>query len=256
MTEALSARQAAQQLAALQHQLVLLQQAMGRQQRGAVVVLEGPDAAGKGGIIRRLGWCLDPRWLHVWPTSAPNDAERSQHWLQRFWQRLPQQGHWAVFDRSWYGRVLVERVEQLISEETWQRAYDQINAFEQMLQQEGFVLVKIWLDISADTQLRRFTERYLDPAKQWKLTAEDIRNRARWDDYIVARDEMFRRTSTPQAPWHTIDANDKHQARVAVFQLLQRAFSVDLPITPAQLPDAVAAFFAQSPQHQHPADET
>lgn len=228
----------------LQHQLVLLQQAMGRQQRGAVIVLEGPDAAGKGGIIRRLGWCLDPRWLHVWPTNAPNDAERSQHWLQRFWQRLPQQGHWAVFDRSWYGRVLVERVEQLVDDSGWLRAYDQINAFEQMLQQEGFVLVKIWLDISADTQLRRFTERYLDPAKQWKLTAEDIRNRARWDDYSVARDEMFRRTSTPQAPWHCIDANDKHQARLAVFQLLLQEFSRDLQVLPAALPQAVEDFFA------------
>lgn len=231
-----------QQLEELQHQLVLLQQAMGRQQRGAIIVLEGPDAAGKGGIIRRLGWCLDPRWLHVWPTSAPNDAERNQHWLQRFWQRLPQQGHWAVFDRSWYGRVLVERVENLIDEAGWQRAYAQINAFEHSLQQEGFVLVKIWLDISADTQLQRFTERYLDPAKQWKLTAEDIRNRARWDDYQRAKDEMFARTN--QAPWHQIDANDKHQARVDVFQLLQRELSKGLAVTPAQVPPAVSAFFA------------
>lgn len=149
-----------------------------------------------------------------------------------------------MFDRSWYGRVLVERVEQLADDNGWQRAYDQINAFEQMLQQEGFVLVKIWLDISADTQLHRFTERYLDPAKQWKLTAEDIRNRARWDDYIVARDEMFSRTSTPEAPWHCIDANDKHQARLAVFRLLLQEFSRDLQVLPAALPQAVEDFFA------------
>lgn len=241
-------RDADAQLALLQHQLVLLQQAMGRQQRGAVIVLEGPDAAGKGGIIRRLGWCLDPRWLHVWPTNAPNEPECSQHWLQRFWQRLPQHGHWAVFDRSWYGRVLVERVEQLVDEPVWQRAYGQINSFEQTLQQEGFVLVKIWLEISAQTQLKRFTERYQDPAKQWKLTAEDLRNRARWDDYVVARDEMFAQTSTAAAPWHQIDANDKHQARLAVFALLQREFSKDLTMTPPVLPAAVTAFFAGTSQ--------
>lgn len=234
----------AQALRQLQHQLVLLQQAMARQQRSAIVVLEGPDAAGKGGVIRRLGWCLDPRWLHVWPTNAPNDAERSQHWLQRFWQRLPQQGHWAVFDRSWYGRVLVERVEQLVDHSVWQRAYQQINAFEQMLQQEGFVLIKIWLDISADTQLQRFTERYLDPAKQWKLTAEDIRNRARWDDYTQARDDMFSRTSQPHAPWHCIDANDKHLARLAVFRLLLQELSRGLDARPATLPKVVEDFFA------------
>jgi polyphosphate kinase 2 (PPK2 family) len=244
-----SRQDAEHQLAALQHQLVLLQQAMSRQQRGAVVVLEGPDAAGKGGIIRRLGWCLDPRWLHVWPTNAPNEPERTQHWLQRFWQRVPQQGHWAVFDRSWYGRVLVERVEQLAAAEVWQRAYDQINAFEQTLQQEGFVLVKIWLDISAETQLKRFTERYQDPAKQWKLTAEDVRNRARWEDYVQARDEMFTRTSTRHAPWQLIDANDKDQARLAVFKLLQQEFSKDLIMTPPLLPAAVTTFFAGTSSH-------
>lgn len=233
-----------QQFAELQHQIVLLQQAMGRQQRAAIIVLEGPDAAGKGGVIRRLGWCLDPRWLHVWPTNAPSEQERQQHWLQRFWQRMPQYGHWAVFDRSWYGRVLVERVERLIDEPVWQRAYAQINAFEHSLQQEGVVLVKIWLDINADTQLRRFEERYRNPAKQWKLTAEDIRNRARWDDYEQARDDMFTRTSNAGAPWHLIDANDKHQARLAVFQLLQREFSKDLTVSPPAPPQAVVDFFA------------
>lgn len=233
------------ELVALQHQLALLQQAMGRQQQSSILVLEGPDAAGKGGLIRRIGWCLDPRWLHVWPISAPDAAEQQQHWLQRFWQRVPARGHFAIFDRSWYGRVLVERVEGFCPPAAWQRAYQQINQFEQCLLDEGIKLVKIWLDISEQEQLQRFRQRFEDPAKGWKLTAEDLRNRARWPDYQTARSEMLQHTSTKDAPWHLIDANQKQQARLDCFNLLltQLRPGVDLT-TPAQ-PEFLRQFFAQ-----------
>ncbi|MBL1379358.1 polyphosphate kinase 2 family protein [Zobellella iuensis] len=221
-----------EELKPLQKQLALIHQAMGRQGRSAVIVLEGPDAAGKGGIIRRLAWCLDPRWLSVWPIAAPDAREREQHWLQRFWQRLPSQGRWAVFDRSWYGRVLVERVEGFAEPDAWKRAYREINEFERTITAEHVRLVKIWLDISADTQLDRFQARYRDPAKQWKLTPEDLRNRAKWQDYRQARDEMLERTHSEVAPWHRIDANSKHQARMSCFRLLIEELGQGLDLAP------------------------
>ena len=234
------------QLADLQQQLALLQQAMSRQQQSAVIVLEGQDAAGKGGFIRRVGWCLDPRWLHVWPISAPNDTERQQHWLQRFWQRLPQHGHFAVFDRSWYGRVLVERVEGFCEEAAWQRAYQQINQFEATLQQEGIRLVKIWLEISAEEQLKRFRQRFEDPAKSWKLTPEDLRNRARWADYQAAKQDMLLQTSTHNAPWHQIDGNDKAQARLDCFNLLLTQLRPGVDLTSPSKPEFLRQFFADT----------
>jgi len=236
-----------QQLALKQRQLALLQQAMGRQQKPAILVLEGADTAGKGGIIRRLGWCLDPRWLHVWPTSAPDEHERQQHWLQRFWHNIPQAGHFAVFDRSWYGRVLVERVEGYASQAQWQRAYSQINQFEQCLTDEGFALVKVWLDISPDTQLKRFQERLADPAKRWKLTAEDIRNRRHADAYQAAVKDMLASTHSAAAPWHVIDGNDKHQARLEVFDLLLQRLSVGVDLTPPAAPAEVVSYLNQQP---------
>lgn len=235
-----------QQLNALQHQMTLLQQATGRQQRGVVIVLEGMDTAGKGGLIRRLGWCLDPRWLQVWPTSAPDEREKRQHWLQRFWQKVPEHGHWAVFDRSWYGRVLVERVEGFATPAQWQRAYLQINEFEQQLTDEGYVLVKIWLDVSADTQLSRLRERYLNPAKNWKLTSEDLRNRARWDDYQQALTAMLEQTSSTNAPWFVLDANDKHQLRLDVFNLLIQRIGANLDLTLPTVPTDIQQFFNES----------
>ncbi len=204
----------------LQQQLTLLQQQLRQQGQSVVIVLEGMDAAGKGGLIRRLAWCLDPRGFRVWPTSAPDERERQQHWLQRFWQHMPARGDWALFDRSWYGRVLVERVEQLVPPKVWQQSYRQINDFEQTLAEDGGKIIKIWLEITPQTQLLRFRERYNNPLKQWKLTDEDLRNRARWDDYQQAKTDMLQQTSTAQAPWHVLDANDKQQARLAAFQLL------------------------------------
>ena len=233
------------ELADLQQQLALLQQARSRQQQSAVIVLEGQDAAGKGGFIRRVAWCLDPRWLHVWPISAPNDTERQQHWLQRFWQRLPQHGHVAMFDRSWYGRVLVERVEGFCPEAAWQRAYQQINQFEATLQQEGVKLVKIWLEISEQEQLKRFRQRFDDPAKSWKLTEEDLRNRSRWTDYQAAKQDMLLQTNTHNAPWHQIDGNDKSQARLDCFQLLLDQLSPGIDLTLPQQTRQFQDFFTQ-----------
>jgi len=232
-------------LSGLQQQLALLQQAMSRQQQSAVVVLEGQDAAGKGGFIRRVAWCLDPRWLHVWPISAPNEIERQQHWLQRFWQRLPQHGHFSIFDRSWYGRVLVERVEGFCHQAAWQRAYQQINQFEVTLQQEGIRLVKIWLEISEQEQLKRFRQRFDDPAKSWKLTAEDLRNRSRWADYQAAKQDMIYHTSTQNAPWFVIDGNDKAKARLDCFQLLLDQLSPGIDLTLPQQHAEFQAFFTQ-----------
>ncbi|WP_419569655.1 polyphosphate kinase 2 family protein [Rheinheimera sp.] len=232
-----------QQLAELQHQLARIQQACGRHQRAVVVVLEGADAAGKGGLIRRLGWCLDPRWLHVWSTSAPDQREQRQHWLQRFWQKIPDYGHWAVFDRSWYGRVLVERVEGFASPDAWQRAYQQINQFEQSLTDEGIVLVKIWLDLSPEVQLERLRERYLNPAKNWKLTSEDLRNRAAHPHYQQALHDMLHYTSQATAPWHVLDANDKHQLRLDAFRLLIQETSKELDTSLPPLPEDISRFF-------------
>lgn len=236
-----------QQLALMQRQLALLAQARSRQQKPAILVLEGADTAGKGGIIRRLGWCLDPRWLHVWPTSAPDEHERQQHWLQRFWQKLPQAGHFAVFDRSWYGRVLVERVEGYASPVQWQRAFLQINQFEQCLVDEGFALVKVWLEISSKTQLARLQERLEDPAKRWKLTTEDIRNRRRAEDYHLAVQDMLSLTNTATAPWQVVDGNNKHQARLDVFNLLLQRLSVDVDLTPPQAPIDVVDYLRHTP---------
>lgn len=234
-----------QQLSALQHQLALIQQACGRHQRAVVIVLEGMDTAGKGGLIRRLGWCLDPRWLHVVATNAPDAREQRQHWLQRFWQQVPEHGHWTVFDRSWYGRVLVERVEGFATTTQWQRAYQHINEFERQLTDEGVVLIKIWLDISADTQLERLRERYLNPAKNWKLTSEDLRNRARWQDYQQALADMLAQTSNTNAPWYVLDANDKHQLRLDAFTLLRDRISAGLDLTLPAVPADIQLFFQQ-----------
>src|SRR6516225_2457531 len=175
----------------------------------AVIVLEGWDTAGKGGIVRRLGWALDPRSFKVHPIAAPDEHERAQHYLQRFWRRLPGKGQIVAFDRSWYGRVLVERVEGLASNQEWRRAYREINEFERMLIDSGIRLVKLFLHITPDEQIRRFRGRLADPLKRWKLSYEDFRNRARWSDYEAAIEDMMEKTATKGAPWHLIPANNK-----------------------------------------------
>ena len=184
--------------------------------RSTVVVFEGWDAAGKGGAIRRLTSALDARDYHVLPIAAPTDEERARHYLWRFWRHMARAGRVTIFDRSWYGRVLVERVEGFATGEEWRRAYSEINDFEEQLVEHGVVVCKVWLHISKEEQERRFLERQGTPWKRWKLTDEDWRNREKWDEYEQAVDDMVEQTSTARAPWILVEANDKRYARVKV----------------------------------------
>ncbi|MBN2381362.1 polyphosphate:AMP phosphotransferase [bacterium] len=179
-----------------------------------VIVYEGYDAAGKGGNIRRLVQGMDPRGYDVVPIGAPNDIEKAHHYLWRFWKEFPKAGHIAIFDRSWYGRVMVERIEGFCSEQEWKRAYREINDMEKQWTSFGTVIIKFWLHIDQDEQLKRFKERELDVNKKWKITEEDWRNREKWDLYTAAVDEMLQRTSTAYAPWTIIESNSKWYARI------------------------------------------
>jgi polyphosphate kinase 2 (PPK2 family) len=226
-------------LSTLQGVLQLVQQAYLGTPRRAVIVLEGWDTAGKGGIVRRLGWALDPRSFKVHPIAAPNEVERGQLYLERFWRRLPLNGQIVVFDRSWYGRVLVERVEGLAAKKEWKRAYREIGEFERMLVESGVRLVKIFLHITADEQTRRFRDRLLTPSKRWKLSYEDFRNRARWADYESAIEDMMEETATDYAPWSLIPANDKPFGRVAAFRILADILGEDVPLEPRPIDPAL-----------------
>ena len=201
------------------------------QKRRAVIVFEGNDAAGKGGAIRRISWPLDPRGLKVWPIAAPTPEEKGQHYLYRFWKRLPRPGQLVIFDRSWYGRVLVERIEGFATDAEWSRAYDEINEFERMLRDDGIRLVKIYLHITKEKQLARFRARFRDPLKRWKLSEEDLRNRDRWAHYEVAVEEMFRKTSTEANPWTVIPSNDKKYSRLAVIESVVRQLADGVELT-------------------------
>jgi polyphosphate:AMP phosphotransferase len=189
-----------------------------KKQIPVLIALEGWDAAGKGGAIRRLTENMDPRGYTVIPISAPNDEEQSHHYLWRFWRKMPKQGHIAIFDRSWYGRVLVERVEGYCSEQEWRRGYREINELEEQWVHYGAAIVKLWLHIDKAEQKRRFEDRLENPAKQWKITGEDWRNREKWVQYEEAIDEMFFRTSTTYAPWTIVEANSKPYARLKVLK--------------------------------------
>lgn len=188
--------------------------------RSLVLVFEGSDAAGKGGSIRRVAAAMDARQYQIIPIAAPTEEERAQPYLWRFWRNLPRTGRAAIFDRSWYGRVLVERVEGFCAEADWLRAYAEINDFEHQLVDAGAIVVKFWLQISADEQLRRFKERQATEFKRFKITDEDWRNREKWDDYVAAVCDMVDRTSTGLAPWTLVEANDKNFARVKVLKTL------------------------------------
>ena len=207
-------------LSELQLKLLRLQQQIRAAGIPVIIMYEGWDASGKGGSILRITEKLDPRGYHVWPISAPNEVERQYHYLWRFWTRLPARGQIVIFDRSWYGRVLVERVEKLASKEEWRRAYRELRDFEHTLADDGTVLVKFWMHISKDEQLKRFKEREDDPLKSWKIGPEDWRNRDRWHDYVEAAEDMFTETDTPEAPWHIIAAEDKHFARVETARIV------------------------------------
>jgi polyphosphate kinase 2 (PPK2 family) len=182
------------------------------------VIFEGWDASGKGGAIKRLVAQLDPRHVRVKQFAAPTPDEKRHHFLLRFWPVLPGWGGMAVFDRSWYGRVLVERVEQLATHEQWLRAYDEINSFERSLTDVGMILVKFWLHISPDEQLKRFAKREGDPLKAWKLTDEDWRNREKREPYAEAVEDMLTRTDQPNAPWELVEADSKRYARAKVVE--------------------------------------
>ena len=183
-----------------------------------IMVFEGWDAAGKGGAIRRITGALDARSYQVIPIAAPTDEERAHHYLWRFWRHLSRAGRVTIFDRSWYGRVLVERVEGFASEQEWKRAYSEIGEFEEQLVEHGIVLIKFWVHITKDEQLRRFKAREKERYKQWKLTDEDWRNREKWGDYERAVNEMVERTSTRLAPWTLVEGNDKYFARLKVLK--------------------------------------
>jgi polyphosphate kinase 2 (PPK2 family) len=190
------------------------------QQRPVIILFEGWDAAGKGGAIKRITEKLDPRGYVVHPIAAPQGDDKTHHYLWRFWRRLPEAGQIAIFDRSWYGRVMVERVEGFCSEADWKRAYREINQFESQLVDFGVILFKFWLNITKEEQLRRFEDRSSDKLRSWKLTDEDWRNREKWEDYVRAVCDMVDRTSTEVAPWTLVEANDKNFARIKILKTL------------------------------------
>ena len=225
-------------LEALQQQLLNVQQSLFHTGERAVIVLEGTDASGKGGVIRRITQMLDPRSFMVHAIGAPSAEEQGRHYLWRFFQNLPRRGHIAIFDRSWYGRVLVERVEALAKPEEWQRAYQEICEFERWLIDDGIRFVKIYINIDQDEQNKRFEERLSDPRKYWKLTEDDLRNRRKWDDYIVAANEMFAKSHTRYAPWHVIDGKHKWRTRVHILGLLFEQLSKGLDINPPAIDEA------------------
>ncbi len=213
------------ELKALQKELLQLTYQAYRYGISSTLVFEGMDAAGKGGTIRRLLAGVDCRIARAIPISSPSDEELAHHYLWRFWRHIPRYGHVTVYDRSWYGRVLVERVEKLTPRADWSRAYEEINHFERSLTEGGNIVLKFWLHISPEEELRRFRERETTPWKRWKITPDDWRNRARWDQYLVAADEMFTRTSTSYAPWCIVPAEDKRYARVRVLSTWRDALS-------------------------------
>lgn len=236
LEQALNKREYKQAIGAAQGRLARLQRAANAQGITTVCVFEGWDASGKGGAIRRMVHALDARQYTVFPVAAPTDEENAHHYLWRFWRRLPPPGCVAVFDRSWYGRVLVERVEGFASPEEWRRAYSEINAFEDALIEHGVVLLKFWLHLSFDEQEQRFRARAETPHKRWKLTDDDWRNRKKWPAYEAAVHDMVERTSTRAAPWHLIAAEDKRHARVDIINLV--ADALEAALTP-DAPDIV-----------------
>ena len=208
------------QLKELQAQLRELHNRLYRKRVPVIICYEGWDAAGKGGNIRRITEALDPRGFEVQPIASPEPHEKARHYLWRFWNRLPKTGHVTIFDRTWYGRVMVERLEGFCSENDWQRAYNEMNEFERELYNWGAVIIKFWVQIDKDTQLERFTARQNTPEKQWKITDEDWRNREKWDAYEEAVNEMLQKTSTAYAPWYILESVDKKYARIKALKIV------------------------------------
>jgi AMP-polyphosphate phosphotransferase len=223
LSQALDKERYGERLDKLQRRLTLATRSPKFAERNVVCLFEGMDAAGKGGAIRRITAGLDPRLYHTIPVAAPTDEERAQPYLWRFWRHVPGKGRFTLYDRSWYGRVLVERIEGFCSEADWMRAYSEISDFERQLARNGAIIVKYWLQISKEEQYRRFKERERTRFKRFKITPEDWRNREKWDAYQVAAADMIERTSTQHAPWVLVGANDKYHARVKILSALVEA---------------------------------
>ena len=219
-------------LEALQERLSRILVAHIVHKKRSIIVFEGWDAAGKGGAIQRLTCGWDPRSFSVWPISAPTAEEKERHFLWRFWTRLPGAGEIAVFDRSWYGRVLVERVEGLASEAEWRRGYDEINEFEAQQADDGTAILKLFFHVTQETQDERLKARLDHPWKRWKVTAEDFRNRSRRADYLSAAADMFTHTDTRWAPWRVIDGNNKKAARIAALTTIAETLERAVPLKP------------------------
>ena len=198
------------------------------QKRPVVIVYEGWDAAGKGGSIKRVTEALDPRGYVVYPIGAPKGEDKTHHYLWRFWRRLPEKGQIAIFDRSWYGRVMVERVEGFCNTKEWKRAFREMNQFERQLADLGAICIKFWIHIDKDEQLARFEARKRTPYKAWKLTDEDWRNRKKWDLYLKAVKDMLHKTSTRAAPWTVVEGNSKHYARVKAIKTIVKTLEREL----------------------------
>ena len=211
------------ELKELQSRIQELHGELYRRRIPVVLGFEGWDAGGKGGAIKRLTAKMDPRGYVVHPTASPNAVERQYHYLWRFWKDMPKAGHITIFDRTWYGRVMVERIEGFCTKNEWRRAYREINDMERTLTREGVLVLKFWMQIDKDEQERRFRERQENPEKQWKITEEDWRNREKWDQYEAAVNEMLIRTSTVNAPWIVVEGNDKYYARLKVLRTVVAA---------------------------------
>lgn len=223
LTKTLSRDEYKIRLKAVQKELRELHSVLYAKRIPVVLGFEGWDAAGKGGAIHRLTEALDPRGYRVNPTSSPNDIEKAHHYLWRFWNRMPKDGHIAIFDRTWYGRVMVERIEGFCSTAEWERAYREINDMEKQLADHGAIVLKFWLQIDKDEQKRRFDSRANTPGKEWKITDEDWRNREKWPQYEQAVDEMITKTSTSYAPWIIVEGNDKYYARIKILETVAAA---------------------------------
>lgn len=221
----------------LQERLSQIQHAYLLQRRSAVIVFEGWDAAGKGGAIRRISAAMDPRSFKVWPIGAPRSIYLDRQYFLRFMERMPPRGAISVFDRSWYGRVLVERVEKLTPPKRWRQAYREINEFERLHLDDGARIVKLFFHVSQNEQLARFEERLRDPMKRWKLSYEDFRNRDNWDAYVEAIDEMFAKTSTAGAPWTLVASENKRHARIAALETIVAALGKGVDLSPPALDD-------------------
>ena len=218
LSHTLGKKEYRKELAFYQARLAGLHQQAIQRKISTILVFEGPDAAGKGGAIRQITGALDARNYKVYPFAAPTDVENSYHYLWRFWNCMPRAGRMTIFDRSWYGRVLVERIEQFAGDDEWRRAFAEINDFEDQLIEHGVVLRKFWIHIDKDEQLARFKDRESTPHKQWKLVDEDWRNREKWDEYLSAAHKMIQRTSVYRSPWVLVENNSKRYGRIKVLK--------------------------------------